>query len=412
MIKRILKDSFLYTLAAVFTRGIGFIMLPLYLAYLSKADYGAFDYLMTVGVFVGVIVALEIAQAVIRFASEDQQDINKQREVINSGVQFSIFCYLILMIVVSLNSTWLSLHFFGMSDKNRWVILAFFAYFVMAMMYLSTIIFRAQLNTKAAVFSSAVSAILVATITYSLLKLTNLGILALIWGIIIGQGFAALYNFFKLRYFLSFTIYWVKLKEMLLFSAPLVFSSLGVVLATFIDRLMIKEMLGYEALGAYSVAARYAGIITLLTIGFQSALSPLIYSNLGNSETKSWIKKLFYGYTIGALFFVLTLFFLSKPLFVFMFGEGYIKSAQLFPILALAMAIQNGYLFFAGLSIAKKTKVLASINFLVGLLNVFLNIVLIPVCGVFGAAYATVISSIVFFVLNFYFSEKYFPVFR
>lgn len=412
MIKRFLKDSLLYTLAAVFTRGIGFVMLPLYLAYLSKADYGAFDYLMTVGVFLGVIVSLEIAQSVIRFTSEEQQKSNKQIEIISSGVQFSVFCYLILMITASLNSTQLSLHFFGVSDRTTEVILAFLAYFVMAMMYLSTIIFRAQLNAKVATLSSAISAVLVATITYGLLRLTTQGILALIWGIIIGQGLTAFYNFFKLRHFLSFTIYWAKLKEMLLFSAPLVFSSLGVILATLVDRLMIKEMIGYEALGTYSVAARYAGVVTLLTVGFQSALSPLIYSNLENPDTKPKLKMLFYSYVIGAIFFVLALFLLSKPLFLFMFGGDYIDSAQLLPLIAMAIVIQSGYLFFAGLSIVKKTKVLAGINLFVGLLNIALNMILIPASGVFGAAYATLISSIVFFILNFYFSERYFPIFN
>ena len=67
-------------------------------------------------------------------------------------------------------------------------------------------------------------------------------------------------------------------------------------------------------------------------------------------------------------------------------------------------------IFFPYLVHAKKTKYLIFITPLAAVFNVIFNNALIPIYGLVGAAYATIIAYLVSFALVFYFSNKFYPM--
>ena len=200
------------------------------------------------------------------------------------------------------------------------------------------------------------------------------------------------------------------LVKMLKFSSPLVLSSLGVVLGSFIDRLMIKDMLSFSDLGEYSLAARVAGIVSLLSFGFQSALAPLVYSQLQNPSIVGNLRTLLRFFIILGVAILLLLSVIAEPLISVIAGTGYAAAPDILLILSAAIFFLSCSLFFPGLLIAKKTYVIASINIFSGLLNLLLNFILIPDFGIHGAGFATLISACVSLALNIIYSEKYYPI--
>ena len=70
MLRQFLKDSAIYGFSSLLTKGVGFLLLPLYTRTLSPEQYGAMDLLHVVRSVVAVTVALEIAQAMARFLPE------------------------------------------------------------------------------------------------------------------------------------------------------------------------------------------------------------------------------------------------------------------------------------------------------------------------------------------------------
>lgn len=409
MIRKFFKDSILYTMANIFTKGIGFFMLPFYLNYLNKIEYGVYDYIFTIGGFVSIVVALEITQSVLRFSSEEKCDIEKSKYITN-GVFFSFIAYVTCFLLSLLFIDKLSVFITGQSGQYITVILALVSYIVTSMLYMSSIIFRSNLNSKSATLSSAISAAMVAVFSFIGLQLFEQSLIVILLSTISGQLIVIVYNYTKLsRYWLHRPNAAV-LKKMLLFSSPLVISSIGVVLSTLVDRMVIKELLGFSELAEYGVAARFASIVTLVTLGFQSALAPLVYSQLDNPNVKFSIRKLFSIYCIVSLIFLVFLFLLSKKIFLIFLGESYLNSAYIFSILSCSMLIHSAYVFFPGLSINGKTKTLATVNILVGIINFLGNCLLVPLLGIEGAAYSTLFCSIAFFITNVFFSEKEFPI--
>ena len=69
MTKTFFKNSFIYTIGTVLTRGIGVILLPIYTRYLSPEEFGIVDLFFILSSIVALTIALEIFQAVSRFYS-------------------------------------------------------------------------------------------------------------------------------------------------------------------------------------------------------------------------------------------------------------------------------------------------------------------------------------------------------
>jgi O-antigen/teichoic acid export membrane protein len=80
------------------------------------------------------------------------------------------------------------------------------------------------------------------------------------------------------------------------------------------------------------------------------------------------------------------------------------------PFLVLSAFLSGMHVFAPGLGIAKKTKHIAVINIVGALLNVGLNVFLVPRFGILGAATATLISSSCVFGGFMIFSQRLYPV--
>ncbi|RNF48802.1 hypothetical protein EBI00_13880 [Marinomonas hwangdonensis] len=409
MIKQFFKDSFFYTLSNLFTKGIAFIMLPIYLSYLDKGEYGIFDYISSVGSIFSVVVTLEIAQSVIRFAAEEVNLVEKSK-IISNGFFFTLCTYIVFCTVLHLNLEEASVVLTDSPNNKNIASLAAISYMTSGLLYLSVVIYRANLNVGAAVISAAASAAISAIVSFVLLSYYGMGINGILIGLITGQSIVSVVNYFNLRIFLICKPEMNVLKSMIVFSAPLVFSSLGVMLAMFSDRFMIKEMLGFDALGEYGVAAKFAAVVTLLTVGFQSALAPLVYNRFNDPDTPKNLNKLFFYFFLIGFVFIIFSFILSETIITLIAGDGYNKAISILPLLVTSVLLSNGYLFFPGLSIAKKTHILAFLNIFTGVLNLVLNLFLIPIFDVYGAALATMLSALIGFILNVFYSERYYPI--
>ena len=69
MLKAALRDSLVYGLATVLSRGMAFFLLPLYTHVLTVSQYGAYDLLITLGALANLTIALEISQGLARHLS-------------------------------------------------------------------------------------------------------------------------------------------------------------------------------------------------------------------------------------------------------------------------------------------------------------------------------------------------------
>src|SRR5690606_32938690 len=89
---------------------------------------------------------------------------------------------------------------------------------------------------------------------------------------------------------------------------------------------------------------------------------------------------------------------------------AYHGAAAVVPLLVPAVLFAGLYVFMPGPAIRMKTRQIAAINITGGSLNVALNLSLIPILGLVGAAIATLASSVGTFFLNVIVSQRSYPV--
>ena len=92
-------------------------------------------------------------------------------------------------------------------------------------------------------------------------------------------------------------------------------------------------------------------------------------------------------------------------------GKDYLSGIFIVPVILLAYLFYGMYVnFTAGIYIQEKTKVFPLITGIGALVNVGVNILLIPLLGIFGAALATLVSYIFMSAGLYFYSQKYYKI--
>ena len=97
MIKSFLKDSLIYTIPAIFSRGTGILLLPIYTRIASPEDLGAFDLYTAFGTIIALTVAFEIAQAIGRYIPESNDILKKSYA--STGLIFTVLTNFVALII-------------------------------------------------------------------------------------------------------------------------------------------------------------------------------------------------------------------------------------------------------------------------------------------------------------------------
>ena len=183
--------------------------------------------------------------------------------------------------------------------------------------------------------------------------------------------------------------------ELLKFSYPLMFVTILQTLMHWMDILMLGYFTNPLTVGLYHPAARTAGLLQALLLSFLSIYAPLaaqFYSQgdkvkLSNTYqlVNRWL--LIFAIPISAVFIL----FPEKVLLLF--GSQYLESSQVLVLLTIATFTQ-AILGAAGptLSMSGHTKLVLFNSIGTFILNFGLNIWLIPIYGILGAAIATLTS--------------------
>ena len=180
-------------------------------------------------------------------------------------------------------------------------------------------------------------------------------------------------------------------------SFPLVLSSALIVLYMRIDQIMIAYYLDSSQVGLYSSAVKLTESTFIIGTIICTSIFPMLQKTytLDEKEFKSKFVQL-YGILIWiglAISFCVSL--LSNEIVAITFGTAYANAAP-----ALAINIWSCVFVFLGVAHSKllliRNQNMTFLNRnLIGLIiNVVLNIILIPRIGIIGAAYATLISQI------------------
>ncbi len=410
MLKQFLKHSSIYIASSFLTRGLGFILLPILTRYLAPSDYGVIDLINITGLGVLIFFGIESYQGIARFIGS-YDEIGKQA-LFSSVIIFLSISYAIFFVFAILFKNIICAFFYSGIPIGLYILIIF-SYFFQALINQSQTTLSYDINPKKSIiitFCVALFLIFFNCIFVIFLKLgLNGAILAIFSSNLLGACVAYLCT---KKYFSYKEANFEIVKKVLKFSFPLAISAFFTLMLLYIDRVSIKFFLGVNSVGIFSVAYRLASIISIVMVGIQGALGPLIYRNVNDPNSIKQLALLFEKFMVIASCFILSLELFAPELIIIFTSEAYHYASSVVRILVPAVIISYMYIFFPGMNINKKTNVIMKINIISAIINLFLNIILIHYFKIAGSATATLISYSIFLGLFIYNSQKiyYIPI--
>ena len=409
MLKGILKDTLVYSAASFIAKGVGFFLIPLYTRLLSPADYGTLDLLNVFMAFAVVVISGELFQGVARFLPEMKTE--EEKALCASTTLLVVFSSFVVFVGVSLA---FSGTISGLLLKNRGSadIIRLALPWIALSALLETCQSQLRYDLKSRQYSVAsvlvVSVSLASTVLFVLVF--KLGVRGFILGQMLGSfaGVLASFSFARNRY--RFAISGKLLKQMLTFSLPLIPSSLTVLLWSYIDRFFIRNYLSIGEVGIYGIGVRFASLASILLMGMNMALTPIIYASYKKEETPENLSRIFSLFVLAVTPLLMGALFFSREVLVVMTTEKYYAAAAVIPFLMTGAILSQLYNFAPGIFIAKKTYLIIVVNAVACLFSVGANLLLIPRIGILGAGIVNAANGLVVFSIYILFGQRVYKI--
>lgn len=410
MLGRFLRDSALYSLSAIVSRGVGIVLVPLYTRYVQVAELGALDLLTMAATLFNYLLALEISQGAARCYADAPDTATKDR-YISSAWWFTALMYLAFLAVAWPSAGAIGEALLGSADWRPAVEAMALALCLNGMFFLMQDLARWQLRPMQFAISSFAYTLVSTGVGLYLLLARDAGIPGLIYGQCAGAvaGIALAWRG-GARHHWHLTFSRAAWLEMVRYSGPQTISAVAAFATLYADRLVISRLMSLDDVGTYGIAARIASIVTLLMGGFQAALVPIVFQHYRASETAAQLSRALRYFAAAALALVLFLAAFSRELLWVFATPTYYSTWPVIAVLASAILVANAYIFVPGLFLARRTLVVASINVAAGMATVTGSFLLVPSLGVIGAAVATLAASVALFLAYVHYNQRHYPI--
>lgn len=391
----IAKNVFWLSVSNILGKLIRAILIIYAARVLGTEGWGIFSYALTISATFSVIMDLGINPIVLKEFSRlhNKEDEIKQKNILSTAIILKIIFSIIGVLAVIL----LAPLFIKIKEVNA---LLPFAALVLAFDLIRDFIFsisRAlqQMEKEAFLFILTNIAIVLFGIIFLKIKPTAFSFaLGYVVGTTIGSiaSFWAFKNYFEgaFKYFSRLLI-----KQILFAGWPFALSGILSIFLTNTDILIIGWFKSASDVGLYSAVVRIVGLLYILPAILTTTLMP-IFSKLAYNDDQKFRKIFEQGLKILFLIALPIVFggtILAKPIIEFIFGKNYLEAASSFAILNLTiLANFSAGIMMNAIFAYNKQKFLAIYTAIGAILNVILDLILIPPFGILGSAYATLIS--------------------
>ena len=413
--KGLKSNSFIFSSSSFISKIFSIFLIPLYTRNLDIASYGLFDLILIVLTFLNIIFSLEISQAMSRYIPVMKGE-RARTILISSGL--SVILLLCMILLILMISAAVILRTFITNELSASITLIFSyelmpyisIYFILNIIHiylknnLRWLLMARQFFIQVVIYS-----ILSISLTYYWLVINNIGLKGVYIAQICASLTTILYNVKVQFKYVTVSISKRYIQLLLGFSVPLIFSSLSIVIATFMDRIYITSKLGLDQLAVYSLANRLATIPGFIIFGLVSSYLPRIYKNSFDQKIELIFEELFVYILSVAFFISLLLTFFHSDIVLMLSNENYLDAGKVGVILSISVIFANSIILFPGLFIEKKTSFFAKINLILIGCNFILNWIAVEFFNsIMAVSFATLISQILYFVVNMKTSQRYY----
>jgi len=421
MLRKIISHTFIYGLSPHFSKIATLFIFPVLTANLTETDYGVSGVILSyLGLFI-LFETLGLRLVLVNTFYHHTHHFLKRWKFIYGILKIWMIFFVLLNGI---------LLYFIIPDNafSNFTVILFLVSVPKLMFGSEQIIFSIyhQLNKNPLQIGvrSVIFGLLGVFVTYYTIVIFKMGYMGWFWSTFITNFASGLSYWIHLRFKLKIVpIFKFKMnliRKYLKVSLPTIPHNYSVFLLDTSDRLVMDQTnVSTDDIGEYNFAYTFANYFSMISVALGFAIGPILNQKLKEKKENDFRIIMFF---VQLIFYNITFIFCiwCKEIFSILIDNE--KLASLYPLTIILVMSYNYRPQYLAVSIPlfynEKTSKIWRISLVAGLINLVLNIILIPVFGYEIAAITTFISLMYMGYSGFFFSDyksikfekKYFPI--
>lgn len=392
---------------------VNLLLTPLYVKYLSPADYGVLAVLFLFSAVAKLVFRMGLDAGFLRLYYEEQTDQARRSFVLSIASSAALIASS-LYVAMLLGASPLAEALLGDGAPRhaRFVVLAATDVYLGTFAFVPLALLRIQ--ERPALFATLNAARnLVNTLLKIGLVVSGYGIAGVLWSDLLATGAWALALLPTLLAHFGPPFRIDRVKDALRFGVPKAPHGLMLQLLNLGDRRILAGFTDLATVGVYDKGYGLGAGVKFALSAFEPAWQPFVYGLVGRPEAPLTLARIATYAWAGFVALCLTVAVFGRELLMLLTftNPAFWAAAPVVPVVALAYLLHGAFLLTSiGIGISKDTRYYPAITAAAAVTNVAANLALIPSFGMLGAAWATVLAYAVMAGLGLLFSHRLYPI--
>ncbi len=406
--KKLLSNTLIFGIGTFSSKVMVYLLMPIYTAILSKAEYSTADLITQAANLLMPIVAIGMYDGIFRFAIDAGE---KKKEIYSSGMAMLFLGSGIFLLLSPL------LWKFDYFDGYNWLIIVFVitaniqcavSYYVRGLGYTKMYALQGIINTAL-------------NIAFNIIFLVcfDMGVLGYILSVVVANVIVTLFLIVAMKLHRDFSFRYVKkdiIFSMLKYSVPMIPTTVFIWVNSVANRFIVAHFCGDDVNGIFAAAYKIPTAITLVTTVFTEAWQLSAVADSDDSDRGKFYSEVFKSY-IGLMFMAGSgLVMFSKVFTVLLMSDSYYDAWQYMPTLIISTVFVSLATFMGSVYLVKKKSIMSLVTSLIGaVFNIGVTLLLIPIMlerfdpitAAQGAAFGAIAGYVVLFVIRALNAQKY-----
>lgn len=396
-----LKSGIWYTISAISVKTITIITTPIFARMMSKSDYGMSATFLSWCTLLAVICSLNLTYSTGRA----KQDFPGQLEKYIGSMQLLSLSFTLALSLLAIVFIDIVSGFMEMPKQLVFILIMYLLSFPMVSLAQNRFRFeyRYKENIVITVFNTIGNVLITLLL---LLMLDNNKYYAKVWGYVLPiTTLAFIFGIIGIKK-KSFGFNKEYMMYGLSLSVPLIVHTISLNILSQSDRIFITKYCGSDYTGLYSLAYQYAILISIVSTTINEGWLPWFqdkyYLGAYDEIMKNVKPLIMLGCFIGVGCIAV-----GPEAILILGGKTYLPAQWVVPPATIGVVCQFIYTRYVHIELQlKKTKIISACTLTAALLNIVLNYIFIPKYGFIAAAYTTLASYFVLFLIHFYVTKK------
>lgn len=401
--KYLMKNTAIFAVGSFSTKLISFFLVPLYTNALSTAQYGVADLITTICTVLAPTIILNLGEGVMRFALDEDADYNKIMSVGLVAFGFALVAGTLIIPIVG-----------SFDQLARYALQVYFYTITLAGSQLFLCYLRGREKLVDYALGNIIQTALIAILNIVFLLVLDAGLTGYFSAYIIASLAVMVFAFWRgnvWEVMRHLSIDRQLARQMIVFSIVLIPNSFMWWIINSSDRILVTALLGAAANGIYAVSCKIPQAVSVIANIFNQAWSYSAIHENGSDDRDQYANKVYRALVSVSIVSGILLMAIMKPLMSVAVEASYYEAWRYTPFLVIGnVFMTTGTYLSSWYSVNKDSKGFLFSATCGAIINVALNLLLIPTLGITGSALATCAAMIGVFAYRVSDTKKYISI--